>query len=44
MQMVDFIWEFFMRRRDYCTWSALAATMPERCPALPAEVHRSWEE
>lgn len=37
---VDWIWEYFTRRRDYCTWAGFA--LPKRCPALEGAVERPW--
>ncbi|WVF66089.1 hypothetical protein IAT40_000828 [Kwoniella sp. CBS 6097] len=44
LMFVDWIWEHFGRRRDYCTWAALSWHMPDRCPALPGAINRSWEQ
>ncbi|WWC58320.1 uncharacterized protein I303_100860 [Kwoniella dejecticola CBS 10117] len=41
---VDWIWEKAGRRRDYCTWSALAPHLPERCPSLPGPQNKHWDE
>ncbi|WVQ62475.1 uncharacterized protein L199_000615 [Kwoniella botswanensis] len=41
---VDWIWEKAGRRRDYCTWSALAVHLPERCPALPGATDKNWDQ
>ncbi|WRT63898.1 uncharacterized protein IL334_000824 [Kwoniella shivajii] len=42
--LVDWIWEYLSRRRDYCTWSALTWYIPDRCPALPGPRNLSWNE
>ncbi|WVQ93720.1 hypothetical protein IAU59_000797 [Kwoniella sp. CBS 9459] len=44
LMFVDWIWEHFGRRRDYCTWAALSWHMPDRCPPLPGAIDRSWEQ
>ncbi|OCF36210.1 hypothetical protein I316_02083 [Kwoniella heveanensis BCC8398] len=44
LMFVDWIWEHFGRRRDYCTWAALSWNMPDRCPPLPGAIDRSWEQ
>ncbi|WVW82016.1 hypothetical protein I302_104021 [Kwoniella bestiolae CBS 10118] len=41
---VDWIWEKAGRRRDYCTWSALAVHLPYRCPSLPGAVDKNWDQ
>ncbi|WWC85998.1 uncharacterized protein L201_000869 [Kwoniella dendrophila CBS 6074] len=41
---VDWIWEYFGRKRDYCTWSALGWYKPDRCPSLPGPPQRSWDQ
>ncbi|KAL1405248.1 hypothetical protein Q8F55_008874 [Vanrija albida] len=40
--LVDFIYEKAGRKRDYCTWAALATHAPERCPPLPGAIERPW--
>ncbi|WVR03663.1 hypothetical protein IAU60_000658 [Kwoniella sp. DSM 27419] len=44
LKFVDWLWEHFGRRRDYCTWAALSWHMPDRCPPLPGAIDRSWEQ
>lgn len=41
-QLVDFLWEYGGRRRDYCTWAGL--NIPDRCPQLPGAWKMSWNE
>ncbi|WRT63900.1 uncharacterized protein IL334_000826 [Kwoniella shivajii] len=41
---VDWIWENAGRRRDYCTWSALSAHLPDRCPPLPGAENKNWDQ
>ncbi|CAD6571957.1 MAG: hypothetical protein CYPHOPRED_004671 [Cyphobasidiales sp. Tagirdzhanova-0007] len=38
--LVDWIFEAFGRRRDYCTWAGF--NIPERCPPLPGPAERGW--
>lgn len=38
--LVDWIWEYASRRRDYCTWAGL--NIPETCPPLPGPADRNW--
>lgn len=42
LMIVDFLWEFGGRRRDYCTWAGL--NIPDRCPKLPGAWDMSWNE
>ncbi|WOO85796.1 uncharacterized protein LOC62_07G009282 [Vanrija pseudolonga] len=42
LNIVDFIFEKAGRKRDYCTWSALATHAPSRCPPLPGAIERPW--
>ena len=41
-KIVEWMWEYGSRRRDYCTWSAF--NMPDRCPKLPGAWDMSWNE
>lgn len=41
-KLVDFLWEYGGRRRDYCTWAGL--NIPDRCPQLPGAWKMSWNE
>lgn len=42
LRLVDWMWEYGGRRRDYCTWAGF--NIPERCPTLPGARRLSWEE